>query len=254
VSRRHLPQLIDSERQLTSLMSMVAAVQPEFDRSVQRIAEWGLAALPAADGVGVALLQDGRIDHLAATAPFVAEIDDAQHGTMEGPCVTAMRENRTVVVGSLTAEERWPALRGEISQVGVHSALSIPLTVSEHLIGSLNAYARKPEAFDPSLAFRGGKLAEPAAVALQEACLAREARSVTERLGAAVERRRTLNRTVGLLMAQDGVEAAEARATVETPGRARGQRLETVAQAIWEARIESANPARSDATVSPLRP
>ena len=79
--------------------------------------------------------------------------------------------------------------------------------------------------------------AEPAAAALQRACVARKARLLTERLGAAVERQRIINRTVGLLMAQDGVDAAEARAMLEATGRARGHQLETVARAVWDERI-----------------
>jgi transcriptional regulator with GAF, ATPase, and Fis domain len=240
---------IESEQQLEILMSMVSGVQPEFERSLRRIADRGLAALSPADGVGLAILQDGKLDHLAATARFVADIDDAQYGTMQGPCVTAATENRTVIAGSMIEEDRWPALRAEIARVGVHSALSIPLTVSEQVIGTLNVYARERDAFDPDAAARAERYAEPAAVALQRASVARRARLVTEYLGAAVERRRTINRTVGLLMAQDGVEAAEAMAMIEATSRARSQQVETVAQAIWDERIEFAClPPSDDAT------
>jgi transcriptional regulator with GAF, ATPase, and Fis domain len=233
----HLLDRIESEQQLETLMSMVSGVQPEFGRSLQRVADWGLAAVPAADGVGVALLQEGRLDHLAATAPFVADIDDAQYGTMQGPCVTAVTENRTVIAASMIEEDRWPELGAEIAPIGVHSALSIPLTVSQQLIGTLNIYARPRNAFDTAAAARAEQYAEPAAAALQQACVARRARLLTERLGAAVERRRIINRTVGLLMAQDGIEADEARARLEATG---GHQLETVAGATWDERIRFA--------------
>jgi transcriptional regulator with GAF, ATPase, and Fis domain len=252
-NRQQLPDRIESEHQLEALMSMVSGVQLEFGRNLQRIAESGLGAVPAADGVGVALLQDGRLDHLAATAPFVADVDDAQYGTMQGPCVTAAVENRTVIAASMITEDRWPALRAQIAPVGVHSALSIPLTVGEHLIGTLNIYARQRDAFDASIAARGEQYAQPAAVALQEACVIRRARLVTERLGGAVERRRILNRTLGLLMAQDGVEAAEARAMLDATARALDEPLTAVAQAVWDERIASACLPPSDDAVWALR-
>jgi GAF domain-containing protein len=248
-----LPDRIKSEHQLQSLMAMVSRVQLEFDQSLQRIAEWGLIALPPADGVGVAFLEDGKLGHLAGTAPFVSEFDDAQYGTMQGPCVTAAAEKRTVIAGSMMTEDRWPSLRAEIEPVGVHSVLSIPLTVADQLIGTLNVYARRPHAFDADAATCGEEYAEPAAVALQQACILRRARLVTERIGTAVERRRTINRTVGLMMAQDGVEAAEALATLEATARARGEELGRVAQALWDERIEFACLAPSEDAVWALR-
>jgi transcriptional regulator with GAF, ATPase, and Fis domain len=250
---RPLLDQIESEQQLKTLMSMVSVVQPEFGRSLQRIADWGLAALPAADGVGLALLQEGKLDHLTATAPFVADIDDAQYGTMQGPCVTAATENRTVIAASMIEEDRWPALVAETARVGVHSALSIPLTVSEQVIGTLNVYARQRDAFDATAAARGEQYAGPAAVALQQACVARRARVLTERLGAAVERRRIINRTVGLLMAQDGVDEAEARSMLEATSRARGHELETVARETWDERIPFACLPPSDDALWALR-
>jgi GAF domain-containing protein len=251
--QRPLPDRIESDHQLHSLMAMVSSVQLEFDHSLQRIAEWGLIALPPADGVGVAFLEDGKLGHLAGTAPFVSQIDDAQYGTMQGPCVTAAVERRTVIAASMMTEDRWPSLRAEIEPVGVQSALSLPLTVADQLVGTLNVYARRADAFDADAAARGEEYARPAAVALQQACLLRRARLVTERIGAAVERRKAVNRTVGLMMAQDGVEAAEARAMLESTAQARGEELAWVAQTIWDERIEFACLAPSEDAVWALR-
>jgi len=55
---------ISSPEQFSALMSMVSAVQPDFGRVVDDIARSGLAALPTADGVGLAVLEDGKLTHL----------------------------------------------------------------------------------------------------------------------------------------------------------------------------------------------
>ena len=65
------------------------------------VATFAVHAIPGADGAGVTLLRVDRIDNmveaLAASAPFVAEIDDLQYVTLhEGPCITAALERRTV--------------------------------------------------------------------------------------------------------------------------------------------------------------
>lgn len=236
-----MPEQIESAQQLQTLMAMVSGVQLELTQSLQDIAERGLIALPVAEGVGVALLEDGRLGCLASTSSFVRDIDDAQYGTMQGPCVTAAAENRTVVAGSMIEQERWPDLRPQIASMGVHSALSIPLTVADVVIGTLNVYARRHNAFDDDAAARGEQYAGPAAAALHQASLLRRARLVTERIGAAMERRTIVNRTVGLLMAQDGVESAEALAMLEATAETRSEDLGSVARTVWNERIEFAS-------------
>ena len=58
------------------------------------VSTFAVRAIPGADGAGVTLLRVDRLDNmveaLAASAPFVAEIDEIQYVTLkEGPCITA---------------------------------------------------------------------------------------------------------------------------------------------------------------------
>ena len=46
------------------------------------------------------LREQDRSDTIVATAPFVSEVDDIQHEVGRGPCVTAARAGRTVMLGS----------------------------------------------------------------------------------------------------------------------------------------------------------
>jgi len=226
--------------------SEVAAGEPEFGRQVEAIARSVLEALPAADGVGLAVLEDGRLEYLAVTADFVAAVDQAQYARMQGPGVTAATERRTVLTPSLGVDPQWwSGLGQQVEHLGVHSALAIPLTVQDQLIGTINVYAFRTEAFDAADAARGEEYARTAAAALQQASVLRRARLLARRLGSAAERRRTINRTVGLLMAQDGVEAAEAMASLEATAHARSGDLGSAAQEIWDDRIGSARLAPS---------
>src|ERR1700739_4513648 len=74
------------------------------------VSMFAVHAIPGADGAGVTLLRVDRVDNmveaLAASAPFVAEIDEIQYVTLkEGPCITAALERRTVRSGSLGGEK-----------------------------------------------------------------------------------------------------------------------------------------------------
>jgi hypothetical protein len=79
------------------------------------VASFAVRAIPGADGAGVTLLRADRADNMvaaiAASASFVAEIDEIQYVTLhDGPCVTAALERRPVRSGSLGGEKLWPRL------------------------------------------------------------------------------------------------------------------------------------------------
>ena len=131
-------------------------------------------AIPGAEGAGVTLLRVDRIDNmveaLAASAPFVAEIDQIQYVTVkEGPCITAALERRTVRSGSLGGEKMWPRFGPRVGRLGVHSALSLPLLLPGQVVGAINVYAHDKDVFDEHAAELGELFAKPAAVAVHNA-------------------------------------------------------------------------------------
>jgi len=86
------------------------------------VATFAVHAIPGAEGAGVTLLRLDRTENivqaLAASAPFVAEIDDVQYVTLqEGPCITAALERRTVRSGSLGGEKMWPRFGPRVEEV-----------------------------------------------------------------------------------------------------------------------------------------
>ena len=72
-----------------------------LDGLLGKVAVFAAHAIPGADGAGVTLLRvdesDNRVEALAASHPFVSQIDEIQYVTVkEGPCITAALERRTV--------------------------------------------------------------------------------------------------------------------------------------------------------------
>src|SRR4029077_17900183 len=136
----------DLQAGLVNLAGLVAGSLglPEL---LAEVAAFAVGAIPGADGAGVTLLRLDRSDNmvaaLASSAPFVAEIDEIQYVTLhEGPCITAALERRTVRSGSLGGEKMWPRFGPRVGRLGVHSALSLPLSLlSGQVIGAINVYA-----------------------------------------------------------------------------------------------------------------
>src|SRR6202047_1826152 len=151
------------------------------------VSTFAVHAIPGADGAGVTLLQIDRVDNmvaaLASSAPFVAEIDEIQYGTLhEGPCITAALERRTVRSGSLGGEKMWPRFGPRVGRMGVHSALSLPLLLPDQVVGAINVYSHDKDVFDEHAAELGELFAKPAAVAVHNAQILADPLSLTVQL------------------------------------------------------------------------
>src|SRR6478672_12767835 len=173
------------------------------------VAAFAVRAIPGADGAGVTLLRVDRPDNmvaaLAASAPFVAAIDEIQYVTLhEGPCITAALERRTVRSGSLGGERMWPRFGPRVGRLGVHSALSLPLLLPGQVVGAINAYAHAKDVFDEHAAELGELFAAPAAVAVHNAQLLAQAVTLTSQLQAALSTRPVIDQAVGLLRGRSG--------------------------------------------------
>src|SRR6201990_1567057 len=155
------------------------------------VSTFAVHAIPGADGAGVTLLRVDRVDNMveasAASAPFVAEIDEIQYVTLlEGPCITAALERRTVRSGSLGGEKMWPRFGPRVGRLGVHSALSLPLLLPDQVVGAINVYSHDKDVFDKHAVELGELFAKPAAIAVHNAHVLAQAMALTVQLQTAL--------------------------------------------------------------------
>ena len=201
------------------------------------VATFAVRAIPGADGAGVTLLHVDRVDNmvaaLAASAPFVAEIDEIQYGTLkEGPCITAALERRTVRSGSLGGEKMWPRFGPRVGRLGVHSALSLPLLLPDQVVGAINVYAYGKDVFDEHAAELGELFAKPAAVAVHNAQILADALALTVQLQTALATRPVIDQAIGLIRGRTGRSAKEAFSQLRAISQAEHRKLADVAQHI----------------------
>lgn len=212
---------------------------------LQRVATFAERAIPGADGAGVTLLRmgrpDNRVEALAASHPFVAEIDDIQYVTLnEGPCITAALEARTVRSGSLGGEKMWPRFGPRVGRLGIHSALSLPLLLPGQVVGAINVYARRKDVFDDHAAELGELFAAPAAVAVHNAQILAQALKVTDQLQSALSNRPMIDQAIGLLRGRTGGTAEEAFARLRAISQSEHTKLVYVAQHIIDEAVRRA--------------
>lgn len=165
-------------------LSRLGSNRMSLEALLTQVASYAVRAIPGADGAGLTLLEERRPDTIVASASFVREIDDIQYGVGQGPCITAAREGRTVMSGSLGGDHRWPKFGGRIARLGVHSVLSLPLIAPDGVVGAMNVYAHAKNVFDERAAELGEYFAVPAAIAVQNAQVLAQTQRLAARLQA----------------------------------------------------------------------
>ena len=120
----------DLQAALLGLSRLVAGSDP-LEALLTRVAEFAVRAIPGADGAGVTMYNDGTSSTVAASAPFVRDVDDIQYGLGEGPCISAAAQGSTIRAGSLGGDKQWPRFGPRVGRLGLHSALSLPLLVAD---------------------------------------------------------------------------------------------------------------------------
>jgi len=216
-----------------------------LDELLGRVATFATNAIPGADGAGVTLLKvasgQHEIEALAASASFVAQIDEIQYVVVrEGPCITAALEGRTVRSASLGGEKMWPRFGPRVGRLGVHSALSLPLLLPDRVIGAINVYAREKDVFDDHAAHLGELFAVPAAVAVHNAQVLAQARMLATQLQQALSTRAVIDQAIGLLRGRSGATADEAFARLRQISQTDHVKLADVAQRIVDEAVRRA--------------
>jgi GAF domain-containing protein len=171
------------------------------DRSVAQTAEYVCAAavdlIPKATGAGITLVRGRReLETVGATDDVVRAGDRLQYELGEGPCIEATWEDQLVHAPTLATDHRWPRWAPRVvAELGFESIVCVQLFTHEDQIGALNVYSRDPHAFAEEDRDVARLLAAHGAAAVAGA------RQI-ETLKVAVDRRTTVGKAVGIVMAR----------------------------------------------------
>lgn len=203
------PVNAETSRQLVSALTAAArdlGVRAGSEQEALRsIVSAAVATVPGAEHAGVSLLRrDGTIASYTPTSSTVSEVDQLQSTYREGPCVTALWDEHTVVVDDLDTEtDRWPRFAPEAAARGVASMLSFQLFLREDTLGALNLYSSLRQGFDNESQVLGGLFASHAALMLAGA-------QESAQLQQALATRDVIGQAKGILMERFGVDDARA--------------------------------------------
>jgi len=172
--------------------------------TLDAIVKVALSSVPGFDHVGISIAyRDGQIETLASTDEFVRKVDAIQYGLVEGPCVSALRQERVVLLSAAHADGRWPHFLPQATAMGLKAQMAIRLYDDRSSVAGLNFYSTERESIDPEAPLSAELFATHAALALGRA------RQV-EDLNAALDTRSTIGQAMGILMERYRIDAEHA--------------------------------------------
>lgn len=145
----------------------------------------------------------GTYTTLAGTDPLVFVLGEIQYDFDDGPGITAVREEHTVIVDDAESEHRWPRFMSRAVDLGLRSYLGVPIVEAGRTLGGLNMYSTVHASVDTTRLATAKLLATQSAVALGQA--QRE-----HNLVLALQSSRTIGKAIGVLMERFDLDDHEA--------------------------------------------
>jgi len=181
---------------------------------------------------GVTVLRDKRPAVVASSDARAASLDEIQNGFGDGPCLTALRENNTILIPDLMAEERWHHYAEAALDYGVRSILAVPLDLAGEAQGVANLYSRRPNGFSDLDILTAENFVANASRSLRLALGMARLKGVHDDLVAAMQSRTIIDMAVGVIMAQNGSSQDDAVRILTRASSSRNIKLGHVASTV----------------------
>jgi GAF domain-containing protein len=201
-------------------------------QTLDRVTSMTSRALPEAEFVGITMMSDGKLATTVFTDPEAREIDQAQYESGNGPCVESFRTGEVLRIESTEQDERWPEFSAACLAHGIHSTLSLPLSVDTTTHGAMNLYSRGHAAFGAEQLATASLFAAQAAVVLANASSYWAARARSEQLEEALTNRAEIEQAKGIIMSTMRCTADEAFDVLVEQSQRENRKLREVARQI----------------------
>jgi GAF domain-containing protein len=181
---------------------------------------------------GITVTRRKKPTTLASSEPAARSMDELQNTLGEGPCLTALTEQTTVLTPDLNDEHRWPRFAQSAAGHGVRSILGVPLPAEGESRAVLNLCANRPNAFSREDISTAEMFAEQASRALRLALRIAQLSDASQNLFAALAHRTTIDLALGVVMAQNRCSHDAAFAILQRAASARQMKLRDVAASL----------------------
>lgn len=192
--------------------------------TLDEIVRAAVGTIPGAWHAGIMTIVGKReVRTVATTDDVPRDVDQVQFDTGQGPCLTALYQQKIVSAPDLAEETRWPLFAERALALDVASMLSFRLYVEGDDLGALNLYSPDTRAFDEESEHVGLLFAGHAAVALATA-------QEREHLAEVVQTRDLIGQAKGILMERHRLTADQAFAVLVRASQQTNVKLRVIAE------------------------
>jgi transcriptional regulator with GAF, ATPase, and Fis domain len=241
VARRAGSSLVDPSSEERSLLidpvehvvSLGTVFNLELDRGPARTLQQVVDAakkLLDADGVGLMLADtNGQLRQASASNQQVQNIEEHQDRAALGLCAAALAKRTPICIRDVHQDPDSYGLRMVLNETQIVAALSVPLELDGHPIGTLSVYSGTPRDWDAKEINAVQAYAGIVASLLAAAAAAHVKARLAAQLQTALDRRMVIEQAKGILMAKEGIDAATAFQRLRTGARSTRRRMVDVA-------------------------
>ncbi|WP_328996811.1 GAF and ANTAR domain-containing protein [Kribbella sp. NBC_01245] len=202
---------------------------PTVTDTVEAVVDFALQAVNCRHAGVVLAARGGRAEIGAVTDSVLESVFQWQIDSAAGPLIESLRAQEIVDVVDTSAETRWPDWATKVSELGVGSAVHVPLCIGVQSVGVLTLYGEQA----------GGFSADDLAVAhilARHASVAVAAARQEETMARAVDARKLVGQAMGILMMKFDVDGDRAFAILKRYSQDHNRKLRDVAQEVIDTR------------------
>ena len=230
----HEMPTIDPQMLASSLLRLGSGARDDISTAVDEAVR-ACAAIFAVSGSGLMVIDEiGDLRYVAASDDRSRVLETVQTEVGEGPCVEALVRNDVVAADDLHTDRRWPAVTPTLIEHGMVAVLGCPLRLGGVPVGTLDVYRDEPHHWDESERAALTRYTDVIEVTLTSALAAHRAGELADQLQYALDYRIVIERAVGYLMAQHGMDAAHAFDRLRRTARDQRRKVAEVAQELLE--------------------
>jgi GAF domain-containing protein len=220
-------------------LSRIVMANEPLDVVLRQVSDIARRLVPGAEAVSIALIEGDRPRTAAYVGQLALELDEPQYAGDHGPGIEAARSGIALHIRDMADDTRWPDFASRAAKAGALSLLAIPLPVQKQVIGALNVYATRAEAFTDSDLDLARTFAAHAAVALANARLIVSSRAAAADMANAMASRAVIEQAKGIVMGDQHCSADRAFAYLREISQTTHRKLRDVAQDLVDETAES---------------
>ncbi|MGF9648248.1 GAF and ANTAR domain-containing protein [Pseudarthrobacter oxydans] len=181
---------------------------------------------------GVTVIRRKRAEAVASSDAAAHALDELQNGFGDGPCLTALRAGKTVLVSDLPTERRWSPYLKVAREHGVSSILAVPLDLAGEAEAVLNLYSGRSNGFSEDDVSTVEAFASQAASSVRLVLRITQLSEARSDLASAMQSRTIIDMAVGAIMAENRCSRDTAFQILTKASNTRNIKLRDVAASV----------------------